>query len=382
MDIDAESSPAPAEAPQLNITRTLGTNVSTTSAVSEVIANFRPTKLFKRDESKEGKPPSYILSIDYDDPGELCMTSESDETIQIYNVKEGRHDKTLLSKKYGVKLARFTHASSSIIYASTKQNDAIRYLATHDNSFIRYFEGHEGPVTALTMHPGADNFISCGRDNTVRLWDMNTKFWTAQINLRTPYLAAYDPSGQVFAVASSSSGSILLYDHRNYVKPFNVFDIVEKCHPVDTHYTMQGWTKLEFSNDGKHILLGANGKGHFLLDAFTCELKAYLRKPDGGTRRAAPGEANLRGPPSENPTNMESSGECCFTPDGRYVLSGSKKDVLVWDVLATTNEKKALEPSYVLEDKKEAAVLAYNPRFNFFATADQQLEFWLPDPHA
>lgn len=47
MDIDAESSPAPApaEAPQLNITRTLGTNVNTTSAVSEVIANFRPTKV-------------------------------------------------------------------------------------------------------------------------------------------------------------------------------------------------------------------------------------------------------------------------------------------------------------------------------------------------
>lgn len=50
------------------------------------------------------------------------MTSESDETIQIYNVKEGRHDKSLLSKKYGVKLAKFTHTSSSIIYASTKQN--------------------------------------------------------------------------------------------------------------------------------------------------------------------------------------------------------------------------------------------------------------------
>jgi len=54
------------------------------------------------------------------------MTSESDETIQIYNVKEGRHDKTLLSKKYGVKLAKFTHTSSSIIYASTKQNGTAR----------------------------------------------------------------------------------------------------------------------------------------------------------------------------------------------------------------------------------------------------------------
>jgi COMPASS component SWD2 len=50
------------------------------------------------------------------------MTSSSDETIQIYNVKEGRHEKSLLSKKYGVKLAKFTHTSSSIIYASTKQN--------------------------------------------------------------------------------------------------------------------------------------------------------------------------------------------------------------------------------------------------------------------
>ena len=63
-----------------------------------------------------------MLSLDFDDPGELLMTSESDETIQIYNVKEGTHSKTLLSKKYGVKLAKFTHTSSSIIYASTKQN--------------------------------------------------------------------------------------------------------------------------------------------------------------------------------------------------------------------------------------------------------------------
>jgi COMPASS component SWD2 len=63
-----------------------------------------------------------VLSLDFDDPGELLMTSESDETIQIYNVKEGRHEKSLVSKKYGVKLAKFTHTSSSIIYASTKQN--------------------------------------------------------------------------------------------------------------------------------------------------------------------------------------------------------------------------------------------------------------------
>lgn len=232
------------------------------------------------------------------------------------------------------------------------------------------------------MHPGADNFISCARDNTVRLWDINTKFWTAQLNIRTPYLAAYDPSGTVFAVASSSSGSVLLYDQRNFIKPFSVSDIVEKCHSVDTHHTMQGWTKLEFSNDGKHILLGTNGKGHFLLDAFTCELKAFLRKQDTGARRAPPGEGNIRGNPADFAPAIDTSGECCFSPDGRYVLSGSKSDVLVWDVLGVPTEKKELMPAHVFPDKKESALLAFNPRFNFFATADQHLQFWLPDPHA
>ena len=71
-----------------------------------------------------------MLSIDYNDDGELLMTSASDETIQIYNVREGKHEKSLVSKKYGVKLARFTHTSSSIIYASTKQNSTMSSLPT------------------------------------------------------------------------------------------------------------------------------------------------------------------------------------------------------------------------------------------------------------
>lgn len=119
MDVDSPAAPssASATAPSLSISRALR---DTATELSSIISSFRPTKLFAR-ETKD-KSPAYILSLDFDDPGELCMTSESDDTIQIYNVKEGRHDKALISKKYGAKLARFTHWSSSIVYASTKQN--------------------------------------------------------------------------------------------------------------------------------------------------------------------------------------------------------------------------------------------------------------------
>lgn len=217
----------------------------------------------------------------------------------------------------------------------------------------------------------------------MRLWDISSKQWVGQLFLNTPYLAAYDPSGNVFAVASPNSGSVLLYDCKNFDRaPFSVFDIVEQCKGVDRANLLRGWTKLEFSNDGKSLLVGTKGAGHFLLDAFDGSLKAFLRKPDGGTNRLAPGESPAAngGAPNGSDSACESSGECCFTPDGRFVLSGGKRGVLGWDVKgASTGESKVAEPTFVLEEKREAAVLAFNPRYNHFATADEDVVFWVPD---
>ncbi|OAA65056.1 WD repeat containing protein 82 [Cordyceps fumosorosea ARSEF 2679] len=379
------STPMDLDRPERNgtpLSRNIPQSTTPVSNLTDVMSSFRPTKLLRRDDIKDPRQPPQVLSIDYNDDGELLMTSSSDETIHIYNVREGRHEKCLISKKYGAKLAKFTHTSSSIIYASTKQNNAIRYLATHDNSFIRYFEGHESPVTSLAVHPGSDNFISCSQDNTVRLWDTQTKNWQGQLLLRSPYLAAYDPSGTVFAIGCPSSGSVLLYDVRHYDRaPFATIDVVDHGRAIDPAHVVRGWTRLEFSNDGKSLLLGTRGAGHFLFDAFEGTLKAYLRRPPGGTtRRLAAGEGGMSG--ANNAGQYESSGDCCFAPDGRFVIGGSRHDVVVWDTLKTPPPDKGLEPTWTLPDKREAAVVGFNPRFNFFATADADLLFWLPDPHA
>jgi len=119
-----------------------------TAKVTDMISLFRPTKVIplsmKRvhaDPSKHfarqpaasapGKPPSpysSILSLDFDDEGSLLLTSESDNSMQIYNVKDGKHHKTLLSQKYGVMHAMFGHASGCIIHSSTKQNSMLSLL--------------------------------------------------------------------------------------------------------------------------------------------------------------------------------------------------------------------------------------------------------------
>lgn len=239
-------------------------------------------------------------------------------------------------------------------------------------------------MTCLAMHPGQDEFISCSKDNTVRFWHANTKNATGLLHLNTPYLSAYDPSGQIFAVGSPSSGQVLLYDHRKFDKaPFGTFDIVESCGFADSVHVTKDWTKLEFSNDGKSILLGTKGSGHFLIDSFEGTLRAYLHKPESGTGRLAAGEEpSMNGASTPNSSNIESSGDCCFTTDGRYVMSGSKNKVLVWDTLGQVDGDKTLEPTHTMESPRQASVVAFNPRFNFFATADQDLVLWMPDHHA
>jgi COMPASS component SWD2 len=131
--------------------------------VQDIIHTFRPSKQFK-------SPASYT-SVDFDDTGEFALLARTDDTIQLFNTKAGAHAKELKSQKYGNALARFTHNSSNIIYASTKVDHGIRYLCMHDNSFIRYFKGHEDRVTSLSLSPGSDHFLSASLDNTVRLWD-------------------------------------------------------------------------------------------------------------------------------------------------------------------------------------------------------------------
>jgi COMPASS component SWD2 len=69
---------------------------------------------------RAGDSRTSVTSLDFDDTGELAIVARDDDTLQIYNCKEGKHAKELRSQKYGVHLARFSHHGNSIIYASTK----------------------------------------------------------------------------------------------------------------------------------------------------------------------------------------------------------------------------------------------------------------------
>lgn len=341
-----------------------------TRKISEVIRNFRPTKAVRPSQPDNS---THITSLDFDDQGEHLVAAGDDETIQIFDIKEGKSTKSVPSKKYGAHLARFTHHSRQILHASTKVDDSLRLLDLHNESYVRYFSGHTDKVTCLALSPGSDSFISCSNDDTVTLWDLNSRNAQGKLKLSTPYLVAFDPSASVIAIASQSTSSVLLYDLRNYDKsPFSTFDVApyeDKCTPSTRG---RGWTRLEFSNDGKHLLIGTDFAGHFVLDAFEGNMKAFLAGKNGSSGRAAPVSTSGK-PPGQ--------GDACFTPDGRYVVGGSgdRTEVLVWDTQQTPDSALFLSPTIKLPNRGRTALIEYSPRYNMFATADTGIIFWLPE---
>jgi COMPASS component SWD2 len=384
-----------------------------TQKVSDVVTKYRPCKVSKHKPRKinvcyraqsrpqilqpttQGDADVYITSLDFDDTGEFLVAACDDETIQLYNAKEGKHSKVLYSKKYGVHLAKFTHQPHSVLYASTKVDgmtppkymtifaaerrlilvDALRLLSIHDSIYQRYFIGHTAAVTSIALSPGSDSFLSCSLDNTVRLWDLNSRNSQGKLNLATPYLAAFDPSASVIAIASPSTSSILLYDFRNYDKPpfvtFNLQDDEQRYTPGSVG---RDWTKLEFSNDGKSLVLGTDHGGHFVLDAFDGKVKAFLRRDYGATGRKAPGSR------ASVPLGQ---GDICLSPDGRYVLGYSgKNDMAVWDLNKEADvddrNRFMLDPLTLLPFRQKSPIVQCNPKYNMIATADKEVVFWLP----
>ncbi|KAH7139174.1 WD repeat-containing protein-like protein [Dendryphion nanum] len=342
-----------------------------TKKVSDVINTYRPSRRFKPNDSK-----THVTSLDFDDSGELAIVARDDDTLQIYNCREGKHAKELRSQKYGVHLARFSHHAQSIIYASTKVDDTIRFLSTHDNSYIRYFRGHTDTVTSIALCPSDDTFISCSKDNTVRIWNLASNNYQGMLKLHAPYLATYDPSATVIAIASPATHAVMLYDMRHYDKPpFATFDMLELEQRFLGAQSAE-WTKIEFTNDGKSLIIGTNGNGHFVLDAFDGKLIHFCYRKAGSSGRLGPS-----GPTIPGGAGILGQGDLCVSPDGQFLMGGSSEEgVLVWDISKPPSQNQFLEPNEQLPGHGKAAVIGYNPRFNLLATADRDLTLWQPDP--
>jgi COMPASS component SWD2 len=155
---------------------------------------------------RKHQSPGCINSLDFSLKGDslVLSTDEPDESIQLFNVATAAQKKQVFCKKSGCDLVRFTHHPSSLLVCSKNAawDNSIRYLSMHDNRYLRYFKGHRERVTALSMSPLDDSFLSASYDRTLRLWDLRTNVCQGLMTLEQgkpsnpgEILVAHDPAG-------------------------------------------------------------------------------------------------------------------------------------------------------------------------------------------
>lgn len=333
--------------------------VTTTVALNDsVLRSFQPAK------SLSYHIGTSITSLDFDNTGQYLVSAAVDKSIQVYDCYKGNRHKEVQSQKYGAHLAKFTHAFECL-YASTPVADgsdpdhSIRYLSLSTKGYLRYFKGHKDQVLQLEVNPVSDTFLTFSADHTVKNWDLRSSSATGSIGIERNSVVAFDPRGIVFAVAGNhqKKGTVLFYNAGAYEKgPF-------LTSMIDT--SDEEWTKVEFSNNGRYVLIGTNINRHYVLNAILGKLLATLSVPE---------------PSSWPSADYSSTGSVCFTPDGKAVFAGMNNgNIAMFSLLALTSSAASedLRPFAILLCNQTAArVLAFDPKLLTFASADDQVVLW------
>ena len=233
------------------------------------------------------------------------------------------------------------------------------------------------------MSPVDDGFMSGSTDKTVRLWDLRTPVCRGLLHLPSSPIVAYDVTGLVFAVGVNHYSRILLYDSANFDKaPFLVITLEDPTlalvsFPPRAIYM----TSLSFSSNGKYLLVGCSGDAHYIIDSFEGHLIAKLEGHVGLERR------RLNAPLNIEPERGNSGEEVSWTPDSKFVISGSLDGkVYIWDVQDLPKREgpidlkippARLRPLAILEGHPgPSRCVRFNPRLAMLCTAGAELVSW------
>jgi len=236
------------------------------------------------------------------------------------------------------------------------------------------------------MCPTDDTFLSGSVDDTVRVWDLRADKAQGLLNIAGNPCIAFDNSGMVFAVALNLRSTVLLYDLKAFDRaPFATTHINDPVFTKGYSPRIPIYTSLRFSPDGKYLLLGTSGDVHYVMDGFDAFLIARL-EGHVGLEKVGLRESDPLPPPRIGASGQELS----WTPDGRFVVSGSADGKLhIWDVNppdAASNEERARVVQTLLPIKSfdghgsgPSRIVGFNHKMAMMVSGGDELAFWIPD---
>jgi WD40 repeat protein len=213
--------------------------------------------------------------------------------------------------------------------------------------------GHSDSVTSVAFSPNGRYVLTGSRDNTAILWDAATgieierfegnEFWVTSV--------AFSPDGQLI-LTGCRDGTVRLWEVANG-KEVRRFAVKSSGNAVPP-----GIDSVAFSPDGRSVLIGSDDNTAWLGDVATG--KEIRRFQVGSPTRAYPFVISM-------------VFSAVFSPDGRYMLTGSwDRTARLWD---TTSGK---EIQRFVGHSKEVVSVAFSPDGRFVLTGswDRTARLW------
>lgn len=255
-------------------------------------------------------------------------------------MKKSRNGK--LTAKYNHLDLRYINFYDYDLQGSSFDNSKI-----YEHNFIP--QGHNGQVNSVCYSPDGKRIVSCGSDNTIRIWDAETGKQIGEPlegHTYSVYSVRYSPDGKRI-VSGGYGGMIKIWDAETGK---------QICRRFRGH--TEWVNSVCYSPDGKQIVSGSDdgtiriwnvetGKqigGH--LEGHTDSVNSVCYSPDGKRIVSGSDDNTIQiwdaktgeriGEPFEGHTASVDS--VCYSPDGKRIVSGSRdKSIRIWN--AETGEQ-------------------------------------------
>lgn len=286
------------------------------------------------------EPNTYIIALAFSSDSKTLASASWDNTIKLWDVKEGTLIRTLEGHSADVTCLAFSSSEQGEILASGSLDNSIRIWDAEDGELLKTLRGHTSPIRALAISPNGKTLATGSDDKSIRLWDIANGTLTQTLGGHTD---------SVLAVAYSQDGSMLASGSAdNTIRTWSTTD----GSLLETSYTYSGSVNsIAFSPDGYKIVAGLEEHSIRLMDIYgynvmtlsehTEPVTGVSFSPDGTVLASSSIDNTIRlwdfslvnNYPVLQTLGGASSGvySISYSPDGQILAGGSTdKSIRIW----------------------------------------------------